>query len=98
MSGSPPPYMHWHIALLTSQFVRTNEVLLSCQGPGGQPSAPHRAQKEQSKTLLCEESKMVWESSLGLITFLLPGCMAISLLIICVLSFEGWGLSTTKPL
>lgn len=41
---------------------------------------------------------MVWESLLSVINSLLPGSVAISLLITCVLSFKGQGLSTTKLL
>lgn len=55
--------LHTHTGMLlssaihTSQFVRTDVALLSCRGPGGQPSVPHRAQKEQCETLRCEGSK-----------------------------------------
>lgn len=72
-------------------------VLLSCRGPGGQPSAPHRALKEQVTTLHCEGSK----NGVGVTSFfnsLPPGSVATSLLITCVLSFKSRGLSTTKLL
>lgn len=41
---------------------------------------------------------MVWESPLGLINFLIRGCLAVSLLITYVLSFKSRSLSTTKLL
>lgn len=64
----------------------------------GSPVYPTEPRRSNAKPFIVKEAKMVWESLLSVINSLLPGSVAISLLITCVLSFKGQGLSTTKLL
>lgn len=79
--------------MLLSSAIHTSHFVRTAVGLSGQPSAPPRALKGSVNVM--NKAKLVCDSSLGLIKFLLPGCMAVSLLTAYVLASQRKGLSTT---